>query len=79
MFNIGSGRVVDVWSNGAGSDGVVDYGVAVATSSVALDDVAGGVSAPGAPVPEPGSLWLLGGGVLGLLGMLAWRRQAVTG
>jgi hypothetical protein len=70
MFNIGGGEVVDFFSNGAGSNGVVDYGVAVATSSVALDYVAGGVS-----VPEPSSLWLLGSG---LLGMIVWRRHAAT-
>ena len=70
MFDIGGGRVVDLWSNGAGGNGVADYGVAVATSSVALDYVGGGVS-----VPEPGSLLLLGGG---LLGLLAWRRPAAT-
>ncbi len=71
MFKIGDGgEVVDLWSNGAGSNGVVDYGVAVATSSVALDYVVGGVS-----VPEPDSFWLIGSG---LLGMLAWRRYAAT-
>ena len=68
MFNIGGGEVADFWSNGAGSNGVVDYGVAVATPSLALDYVTGGVS-----VPEPGSLWLL---VSGMLGVLAWRRRA---
>jgi PEP-CTERM motif-containing protein len=73
MFSIDGGDVVNLWSNGADSDGVVDYGVAVATSSVGLDYVEGGVSA--AAVPEPGSLWLLGAG---LLGILAWRRQAAT-
>ncbi len=70
LFNIGGGEVVDFWSNGADPNGVVDYGVAVATSSVALDYVSGGVS-----VPEPTSLWLLG---IGLFGMLAWRRHAAT-
>jgi hypothetical protein len=73
MFSIDGGDVVNLWSNGADSNGVVDYGVAVATSSVGLDYVEGGVSA--AAVPEPGSLWLLGAG---LLGILAWRRQAAT-
>ncbi len=67
MFSIGDGRVVDLWSNGD-FGGIVDYGVAVATPDMALDYV-GGVAA----VPEPGTLGLLGSG---LLGMLMWRRRA---
>jgi hypothetical protein len=72
MFSIGGGEAVNFWSNGADANGVVDYGVALATSSVGLDYVGGGVSAA---LPEPGSLWLLAGG---LLGFVAWRRRAVT-
>jgi PEP-CTERM motif len=70
LFNIGGGRVVNVWSNGDFSPngtGPIDYGVAVATSDNALDYVASGVSV----VPEPGALVLLS---IGLAGMLAWRR-----
>lgn len=72
MFEIGGGRVVDFWSNGDFSGtgtGRVDYGVAVATASTALDYVGGGASV----TPEPGVLGLLGSG---LLCMLAWRRRA---
>jgi hypothetical protein len=72
MFDIGGGRVVDLWSNGDTSQtgtGPIDYGVAVATADTALDYVGGGVS----PTPEPSALCLLGGG---LLGMLLWRRAA---
>jgi hypothetical protein len=57
LFDIGSGRVVNFWSNGDLGSGV-DYGVAVATSAMSLDYVSGGVT-----VPEPGSLALLGAGI----------------
>ncbi len=57
LFDIGDGRVVNFWSNGDLGSGV-DYGVAVATSAMALDYVSGGVT-----VPEPGSLALLGAGI----------------
>lgn len=72
MFDIGGGKVVDLWSNGATGGGAADYGVAVATSAEALDYVNSGVSAS---VPEPGSLWLLGSG---LLGLFLWRRRATA-
>lgn len=68
MFNIGGGKVVDLWSNGV-SGGAADYGVAVATASQSLDYVGTGVS-----VPEPGSFWLLASG---LLGLMYWRRRRV--
>jgi len=72
MFSIDDGKVINFWSNGASGNGIVDYGVAVANSSVGLDYVEGGVAAA---VPEPGSLLLLAGG---LLEILACRRRAVT-
>ncbi|MEP6715392.1 MAG: PEP-CTERM sorting domain-containing protein [Terriglobia bacterium] len=71
MFNIGSGRVVDIWSNGDSTGtgrGPVDYGIAVATRDKALDYVGGGVVL----TPEPSAFALLGSG---LLGILAWRRR----
>jgi hypothetical protein len=72
MFEIGGGRVVDLWSNGDTGSGV-NYGVAVATADQALDYVEGGVAATAASVPEPGSMWLL---TTGLLALLLWRGSA---
>jgi hypothetical protein len=70
LFDIGDGRVVDFWSNGTPTGtGHIDYGVAVATHATALDYVSGGVSA----TPEPGTLCLLGAG---LVGLLVCRRRA---
>ena len=68
LFDIGNGMVVNVWSNGTpdgSGDGPI-YGVAVATSETALDYVDSGVSI----VPEPGTLLMLGSGVVGLAGIL---------
>ena len=75
LFNIGGGRVVNFWSNGDSGSGV-DYGASVATASTALDYVGGGVAASVAP--EPGSLWLVGAGVVGLLGVLTSRRRTAA-
>jgi hypothetical protein len=69
MFNIGNGQVVDIFSNGDTGNGV-DYGLAVATANNALDYVAAGVTTT--TTPEPGTVWLLGSG---LVGMVGWRRR----
>ena len=74
MFRIGDGRVVDLWSNGDFGAGA-DYGVALATTDLALDYVAGGVTATIAPIPLPGSAWMLAGG---LLALLWWRRPGMA-
>src|SRR6185437_8588749 len=55
MFDIGGGRVVDLWSNGdftGTGSGPIDYGVGLATSATALDYVSGGVTVS----PEPGTV-----------------------
>lgn len=70
LFDIGGGRVVDLWSNGSIFGAPVDYGVAVATAAQALDYVEGGLSVT---VPEPGSFWLLGGALLGVLAACRMR------
>jgi PEP-CTERM motif len=67
MFDIGGGTVVDLWSNGSfNGKPPIDYGVAVATSSTALDYVSGGVAVS----PEPGTLILFGSGIVGLAGIV---------
>ena len=72
LFGIGGDRVVDLFSFGAGPDGIASYGVGVASPAMSLDYV-GGVTV--AAIPEPDSRWLLAGG---LLGLLAYRRRAST-
>ncbi len=64
LFTIAGGEVVNFWSNGVfpGSP-QADYGVTVSTSARQLDAVGTGVTA----TPEPGTLWLLGTGVVGVL------------
>ncbi len=68
LFTIGGGDVVNFWSNGVfPGDPLPDYGVTVATSAAQLDSVPTAVTA----TPEPGTLLLLGTGVVGAL---LWRR-----
>jgi hypothetical protein len=71
MFDIGNGRVVDLWSNGtpSGSGAGPIYGAAVATHGIALDHVSGLTL-----TPEPNTLALLGGGLAVLL--ISKKRRA---
>jgi hypothetical protein len=72
MFDIGSGRVVNLWSNGDFSmtgTGPIDYGVAVANHDMSLNYVSDGVSI----IPEPNAVILF---VSGLIGILVWRRKS---
>ena len=74
LFEIGGGRVVNLWSDGNLDFGPVTYGAAVVTSERALDYTFAGVTAT--VTPEPGSLWLLVAGGGGLVGLLTLRRRA---
>jgi hypothetical protein len=66
VFSIAGGNVVNFWSDGDYGGGAT-YGAAV-TDGINLLDYAD----PGVLIPEPGSFWLLGAS---LLGVLASRRH----
>lgn len=70
MFDIGGGRVVNLWSNGDFGGGA-DYGVWVLTADEVLDGVGGGVAVT--VTPEPSAFLLFGAGALVLVGV---RRRA---
>jgi PEP-CTERM motif-containing protein len=74
LLNIGNDRVLNIWSNGAGPNGIADYGASVSTADQALDRLDGGVTAT--TTPEPASLWLIASGVAGMVG---FRRRIRRG
>ena len=72
LFTLSNNDVVDLFSNGE-IPGLVplSYGVGIVNeNSTVIDYQTTGVSMG---VPEPGSFWLLGAGLLGVLG---WRKRA---
>lgn len=80
MFSIGAGRVVDLFDNGVDAFTGIDYGgfgVGVATSDVALDYVANGVTAS-TPEPSTWAMMILGFAGLAFAGGRASRKTATA-
>lgn len=80
MFSIGGGIVVDLFDNGVSPTTGADYGgygVGVANSDMALDYVAGGVSAS-TPEPSTWAMMLLGFAALGFAGYRTARKTAAA-
>lgn len=79
MFTLDNGNLLGLWSIGSASGyvapGAPDYGFSVlapvADGKYQILDYA--FAGTVASVPEPGSIWMFGAG---LLGLLAWRRSA---
>ena len=81
LFNVQGGYVVDVWSNGVLPQLGLSYGAGDALNGKVLSTFGEpfdgtSVNFTASPVPEPGSLVLLGTGMLGLLGTLRRKISA---
>lgn len=80
MFGIGNDEFVDLFDNGVGAFSGIDYGgygVAVVTSSAALDYVSAGVAAS-TPEPSTWAMMVLGFASLGFAGYRASRKTATA-
>lgn len=83
LFNVQGGYSVDLWSNGVLPGLGLSYGVGDSLNGTVLDTFGepfDGTSANlvTSPTPEPGSLLLLGTGMLGLIGGLKRKMRAST-
>lgn len=82
LFNVQGGYSVDVWSNGVLPEGLgLSYGAGDSLNGNRLSTFGepfdgNSVNFTASPVPEPGSLFLLGTGMIGLVGTLRRKLMA---